>query len=101
MLGWLPTLKTLFPAAAELALWMRSVPQSTSRTIHDLNREEHWRESPEAVAKLLSHLGLHASPDPAWHGSIELIVELLSCDLPDGLRKSLLELAASLGLGVS
>ena len=98
---WLPALKTLFPTAVELALRMRSVPLSASRTIYDLDRGEHWRESPEAVATLLIHLGQHASPDPAWHGSRELIVKLLSCALPDGLRKSLLELAAKLGLNVS
>ena len=101
MLGWLPALKTLFPTAVELALRVRSVPLSASRTIHDLDRGEHWRESPEAVAKLLIHLGQHASPDFAWHGSRELIVKLLSCELPDGLRKPLLELAAKLGLRVS
>ena len=51
MLGWLPTLKTLFPTAVELARRMPSVPLSASRIIYDLDRGEHWRESPEAVAR--------------------------------------------------
>ena len=101
MFGWLPALKTLFPAAVELALRMPSVPPSASRTIYDLDQGEHWCESPEAVAKLLIHLGKEASPGPVWHSARELIVRLLSCNLPDSLRKQLLELAAKLGPGVS
>ena len=100
MFGWLPSLKALFPTAVELALRMPSVPLSASRTIYDLERGEHWRESPEAVARLLIHLGKEVSPGSVWHGARELIAKLLSCDLPDDLRKQLLELAARLGLSV-
>ena len=100
MFGWLPSLKALFPTAVELALRMPSVPLSASRTIYDLERGEHWRESPEAVARLLIQLGKEVSPGFVWHGARELIAKLLSCDLPDDLRKQLLELAARLGLSV-
>ena len=101
MLGWPQALKTLFPTAVELALRMPSVPLSPSRTIYDLDRGEHWLEYSEPVAKLLIRLGKQASPDPVWHGTRELIAKVLSCDLPDGLRKQLLELAARLGFSVS
>ena len=98
MIGWLPVLNSLFSTAVELAVGMRSVPISTNQTICDLWRGGHGRDSPEAVAKLLIHLGEHASLDPAWNRGRELIVTLLSSDnLLDGLRTPLLELAAGLG----
>ena len=98
MFAWLPTLKSLFPAAVELALRMPPVPVRTSGTIHDIHRGSHRHDFPETTAKLILHLGQQASPDSAWHHGRELIATLLSStDLPDGLRKPLLELAARLG----
>ena len=94
--AWLPAFQTLFPTAVEMALRMPSVSLSGSQTIYDLWRGDHGRDAPEAVAKLLIHLGGHASPDPAWHRAAELINVLLSADLPDNLRKQLLELLARL-----
>ena len=73
MIGWLPVLNSLFSTAVELAVGMRSVSISTNQTIYDLLRGDHGRDSPEAVAKLLIHLGEHASLDPAWHLGRELI----------------------------
>ncbi|MYF90466.1 MAG: DUF4020 domain-containing protein [Boseongicola sp. SB0676_bin_33] len=101
MFGWLPALKSLFPAAVELALRMPPVPLSASRIMYDLDRGEHWRETPEPVAKLVVHLGKKASPASVWHGAREVLVRLLSRNLPDDLRKQLLELATRLGLSVS
>ena len=95
-LAWLPAFQTLFATAVELALRMPSVSLSSSQTIDDLWRGDHGRDAPEAVAKLLIHLGEHASPDPAWHRAAELTNVLLSADLPDNLRKQLLELLARL-----
>ena len=98
MIGWLPALKSLFSEGVELAVRMRSVPISTNHAIYDLWRGDHVRESPGAVAKLMIHLGNHASPGPAWHRGREVITTLLSSDrLPADLRKPLLELAARLG----
>ena len=98
MNGWLPALKSLFSEGVELALRMRSVPMSTNRTIHDLWRGDHVSDSPVAVAKLMIHLGKHASPGPAWHRGREVIAALLGNEhLPADLRKPLLELAAKLG----
>ena len=98
MIGWLPALGSLFPEGVELALRMPSVPISTNHVIQDLLRGDHVRDSPEAVAKLLIHLGSHASPGPAWHGGPKLIAKLPGSDsLPDHLRNQLQELAARLG----
>ena len=96
MFACLPAFKTLFATAVELALCMRSVPLSGSQTIYDLWRGNHGRDAPEAVAKLLVHLGEYASPDPTWHRADELITVLLSADIPDNLRRHLLELLARL-----
>ena len=92
----LPAFDTLFATAVELALRMPPVPLSGSQTIYDLWRGNHGRDAPEAVAKLLVHLGEHASPDPTWHRAPELITVLLSADLPDHLHRPLLELRARL-----
>ena len=96
MFACLPPFGTLFATAVELALGMPSVPLSGSQTIYDLWRGNHAHEFPEAVAKLLIHLGEHASPDPSWHRAPELITVLLSTDLPDNYRRQLLELRARL-----
>ena len=96
MFACLPAFGALFATAVELALGMPSVPLSCSQTIYDLWRGNHAHDAPEAVAKLLIHLGEHASPDPTWHRAPELITELLRSDLPDNLRRQLLELRARL-----
>lgn len=97
MIAWLPALKSLFPTAVGLALRMPPVPLRTSGTIHDLFRGNHCRDFPEAAAKLIVHLGQQASPDCAWHRDRELIATLLDSDLPNSLRRPLLEVAAKLG----
>ena len=96
MFAWLPAFQSLFAAAVDLALRMPSVPLSGSQTIYDLWRGSHGHDSPEAVARLLIHLGEHASPEPAWHRAAELVNVLLGADLPDDLRTRLLELLARL-----
>ena len=96
MFAWLPAIETLFATAVELALHMPSVPLSGSQTIYDLWRGNHGRDTPHAVAQLLIHLGEHASPDPTWYRAAELISILLSADIPDHLRRQLLELLARL-----
>ena len=96
MFACLPAFQTLFATAVELALCMRSVPLSGSQTIYDLWRGDHGGNAPHAVAKLLVHLGEHASRDPSWQRADELIAVLLSADIPDNLRRQLMELLARL-----
>ena len=61
-------------------------------------RGDHVGDSPEAVAKLMIHLGKRASPGPAWYRVREVIAALLGNErLAADLRKPLLELAARLG----
>ena len=96
MFSWLPAFGSLFTMAVELALGMPSVPLSGSLTIHDLCRGNHKHDHPKTVAKLLIHLGEHASPDSTWDGATSLIKVLLSADLPQNLRRQLCELLAKL-----
>ena len=96
MFAWLPAFQTLFPTATEIALRMPSVPLSGSQAVYDLWRGDHGRDAPQAVAKLLVHLGEHASRDPTWHRADELVGVLLSAGLPDNLSRPLHELLAKL-----
>ena len=43
---------------------------------------------------LLIHMGEHASRDPTWDRAKDLIVTLLSNDLPDDFHESLVDLLA-------
>ena len=98
MISWLPALKSLFSEGVDLALRTPSVPMSTNRTILDLHKGDHVGNSPVAVAKLMIHLGKHASSEPAWHRGREVIAALLGNEhLPAALREPLLELDARLG----
>ena len=94
MIGWLPSFKSLFSTAVEVAVRMRSVPLCTNQVIYDLWRGNHGHGSPEAVAMLLIHMGEHASRDPTWDRAKDLLVTLLSNDLPDDFHESLVDLLA-------
>ena len=94
MIGWLPSLKSLFSTAVEVAVRMRAVPLSTNQVLYDLWRGNHGQGSPEAVAKLLIHLGEHATRDPTWHRADDLIVTLLGNNVSDDVHKSLVDLLA-------
>ena len=96
MFAWLPALHSLFPAGVEFALRMSSVPLSGSHVIYDLSRGNHRWDAPQAVTKLLLHLGEHASRDITWHHADELINVLLSADLSENWRRRLCELLAKL-----
>ena len=96
MFACLPAFKALFATAVELALCMPPVPLSGSQTIYDLWRGDHGRNTPDAVAKLLIHLGEHASHDPTWHRADELINVLLGTGIPEHLRRKLLDVRARL-----
>ena len=98
MIRWLPSLKSLFPKGVKLALLGRSVPIHTHRIIADLWGGDHVGESPEAVAKLMIHLGKHASRGSEWDRSSGVIDSLLGNEhLPVDLQGPLRELAAKLG----
>ena len=98
MIGWLPSLKSLFSEGIKLALIGSSVPIHNNHIIADLWRGDHVGKSPEAVAKLMIHLGKHASRGPEWYRSREVIDALLGNEhLPVDLQGPLRELAAKLG----
>ena len=62
MLCWLPDLKTVFPEAVALAVEMPPVQLTNSsansgRVVYMINESDLWQSYPEAVAKLVIHLG--------------------------------------------
>ena len=96
--NWLPAFASLFPAAVELSVRMPSLALSGGSLIYDLWCGNHARDYSEAVGRLLIHLGDHASASSDWNCGRDLITTLLNdADLPNVLRKPLLELAAKLG----
>ena len=97
MTGWLPHMKDLFPDAVDLANKMRSVPPRSSTFLRDISHEGHIARFPVAVAKILIHLGRHASPGFEWIGIEALVDEILGAKLPAETRQQLSELAARLG----
>ena len=99
MLEWSSSLQSnLFPEAVDLAVRMPKAPIQRSLLVSDINQSDLWQRYPEAVAKLLIHLGGCESPSYAWHGAEALIGKLLASSIPKDLNKKLEELRATLGL---
>ncbi|MCY3823707.1 MAG: DUF4020 domain-containing protein, partial [Nitrospinae bacterium] len=100
MLNWLPYLENdVFPEAVALAVRMPKKPMQLGLSIHKINHSDLWRRYPEAVAKLLIHLGGYKSPSYSWYKGKELIDKLIESDIPESLKEKLKELCATLGLG--
>lgn len=90
MLEWLQYLKgDVFPEAVDLAIQMQKVPLQSGFLFYKFNESDLWKRYPEAVAKLLVHLG---------DGNKELIDKLLTSDIPEYLKIKLKELCVTLGL---
>ena len=99
MLNWLPYLESdVFPEAVASAVRMPKEPMQSGLSIHKINHSDLWRRYPEAVAKLLLHLGGCESPPHAWYKGKELIDKLIESDIPESLKEKLKELCATMGL---
>ncbi len=100
MLEWSSCLQgNMFPEAVDLAVRMPKVPLQRGLLVSDINLSDLWQRYPEAVAKLLIHIGGCESPSYAWHGGKALVEKLVASDIPDDFKEKLEELRASLGLG--
>lgn len=98
MLNWLPYLESdVFPEAVVLAVRMPKESMQRGLSIHKINHSDLWRRYPEAVAKLLIHLGGCESPPYAWYMGNELIDKLIESDIPESLKEKLKELCVTLG----
>ena len=100
MLNWLPYLKgEMFREAVDLAVQMPQAPLQHGLAIYEIAQSALWQSHPEAVARLLIHLGGCDSPLYVWRpGGQKLIEKLLDSNIPQDRKKELEELRARLGL---
>lgn len=103
MFCWLPDLKGVFPEAVNLAVQMQLAeftdPSADSnRIVYMIEKGDLWNRHPEAVAKLLIHLGRIKSRTRAWSNGKELVDKLLKADLSCELKQQMKELAAERGM---
>ena len=99
MLGWLPALTAVFPAAVDLAIQMPQVPLQDGIVIYQLSKKDSLvRKHPQEVAKLLIYLGQCDSPGYVWYKGTELVKKLFESDLPKDLEQRLKELKVRKGL---
>ena len=104
MYAWPAYFSANMPEAVELAVQMNPTEpkESLGSTVYfELEKPEIWSKHPKAVAKLLLHLSTVS------HGPFDLndmrswgpriIDKLLTCNLPDDMRRDLEDLRATLG----
>ncbi len=103
MFFWLPEFRGVFPDAVNLAVEMQP-EQFTNRTtdsgriVYLIEKGDLSERHPEAVAKLLIHLGRIKSRPRAWSKGKELIDKLLKANLSCEQKQQLKELAAERGM---
>ena len=100
MLNWLPLLEEQFSEAVDLAIQMPKVQLEYSPALHEIAEADLWKNHPEAVARLFVFLGECRLPYPiSRSNNCQEIFDTLQCsELPNELKRRLLELAARLGL---
>ena len=98
MLDWTTLLSAVYPQAVDLAVQMRSVPLQRGTIIYRIEKAELVNEYPEAVAKLLIHLGEADQKPWVWHGAKEICDELLQSHLDSETEVRLRETVAKIGL---
>ena len=103
MFWWLPDLKGVFPEAVNLAIQMQleqfnNHSADSNRIVYMIEKGDLWERYPEAVAKLLIHLGHIKSRSRAWPNGKELIDKLLNANLSCEQKRQLKELAADRGM---
>ena len=98
MLNWLPDLGAVFPEAVDMAIRMPKTETQNSLVVYEIARSDLSQTHPEAVAKLLIHLG-DCGPLSSFRDEIKAIINtLLQSNMSSDLQQSLKELAAKNGL---
>ena len=98
MLEWLPNLGAVFPEAVDVAIRMQKKQTQNGSMVHDIVKSGFPQTHPEAVAKLLIHLG-KCGPLSSFRNEIKAIIStLLQSNLSSDLEQGLKELAAENGL---
>ena len=98
MLEWTTLLPAVYPEAVDLAVQMRAVPLQRGTVIYRIGKDDLVNQYPEAVAKLLIHLGKVDHQPWTWHGAKEIFDELLQSNLESETKVSLRETVAKIGL---
>ena len=96
MMDWLPHLTGVFPEAVDLAIQMRKIQWSAGWMLYRLEKGELPDAHPEAMTRLVIHLGKSDLPSYAWYEGRKLIAKLLKLPLPPDLKTKLQELDAKL-----
>ena len=97
MLDWLPHLTGVFPEVVDFAIQMPKTQWNAGRMLYGLEKGDLPDAHPEAMTRLVIHLGQSDLPGYAWYKGRELIDKLLLSNLSSELKQELKELAAKLG----
>ncbi len=98
MLEWTSYLTATYPEAIKLAVQMRPIQLQHGIMLHELANSTLPTEYPEAVAKLLIHIGKVPQNLWLWHGIKEVIDKLLQSNLDSETETSIKELTAKIGM---
>ena len=98
MLEWTALLPAVYPEAVDLAVQMRDVPLQRSMVIRWTGTSEMVQKQPNAVARLLIHLGKAGQQPWTWYDATAIVDELLQSNLDSEIEVSLRETVAKIGL---
>ena len=97
MLEWTALLPAVYPEAVDLAVRMRVVPLRRGMVIRWTGTSGMVQQHPNAVARLLIHLGQADHKSWIWHEAAEIVDELLQSNLDSEIEVSLRETVAKIG----
>ena len=97
MLGWTNHLTAIYPEAVDLAICMPIVPLERGFFIRELGDSDLPDKFPEAVAKLLIHVGKVDYQPWFWHGTKEIFDRLLQSKLDTATEVALKETMVKIG----
>ena len=98
MLEWTALLPAVYSEAVDLAVRMRDVPLQRSMVIRWTGTSEMVQKQPNAVARLLIHLGKAGQQPWTWYDATAIVDELLQSNLASEIEMSLRETVAKIGL---
>ncbi len=98
MLEWTALLPAVYPEAVDLAVRMRVVPLQRNMVIRWTGTSEMVQRHPNAVAKLLIHLGKAGQQPWTWYDATAIVDELLQSNLASEIEMGLRETVAKIGL---
>ena len=98
MLEWTALLPAVYPEAVDLAVRMPDVPLQRSMVIRWTGTSEMVQKQPNAVARLLIHLGKAGQQTWTWYHATAIVDELFQSNLASEIEMNLRETVAKIGL---